>query len=299
MSQNSRPRVIAAIPAYNEERYVGSVVLKARKYVNEVIVFDDGSTDGTAEIARLAGATVLRQESNYGKGTAIRGILSEMRNHPPDVLIFLDADGQHNPEESPRLVNAIQQGYDLVVGSRKAEKKRTPFYRRIGQGVLSFGAGVAAKGRKVIDTESGFRALSRKVIQEIDLTENGFAVETEMIVKATEKGLKITEVPISAIYVEDGSTQNPFRHGLGVLNSIVSMISERRPLLFFGVGGSVLCLLGILAGIRVLASFSRTSEFAIGTAILCAVFLITGVFSIFTGIVLNILTKTHGQKASK
>ena len=299
MSEISRPRVIAAIPAYNEERYVGSVVLKARKYVNEVIVFDDGSNDGTAEIARLAGATVLRQESNYGKGTAIRGILSEMRHHPPDVLIFLDADGQHNPEEIPRLVNAIQQGYDLVVGSRKAEKKRTPFYRRIGQGVLSFGAGVAAKGRKVIDTESGFRALSRKVIQEIDLTENGFAVETEMIVKATEKGLKITEVPISAIYVEDGSTQNPVRHGFGVLNSIVSMISERRPLLFFGIGGMILCLLGILAGIRVLASFSRTSEFAIGTAILCAVFLITGVFSIFTGIVLNILTKTHGQKASK
>jgi hypothetical protein len=296
MSKVSRLRVIAAIPAYNEERYIGSVVLKAKKHVSEVIVFDDGSTDDTTEIARLAGAIVLRQESNYGKGAAIKGILSEVRNHPPDVLIFLDADGQHNPDEIPRLVDAIQQGYDFVVGSRKAEKKKTPFYRRIGQGVLSFGAGVAAKGRKVMDTESGFRALSQKMIQDIDLTENGFAIETEMIIKATEKGLKMTEVPISAIYVQDGSTQNPVRHGLGVLNSIVSMISERRPLLFFGIGGAVLCVLGILAGIRVLASFSRTNEFAIGTAILCAVFLITGVFSVFTGIVLNILTKTHGQK---
>jgi hypothetical protein len=296
MADISHLRVIAAIPAYNEERYIGSVILKAKKHVNEVIVFDDGSTDDTAEIARLAGAIVLRQKSNFGKGTAIKGILSEVRNHPPDILIFLDADGQHNPDEIPRLVSAIQQGNDLVIGSRKAGKKKIPFYRRIGQGVLSFGVGVAAKGRKVIDTESGFRALSQKAIQEINLTENGFAIETEMIVKATEQGFRMKEVPISTIYVEDGSTQNPVRHGLGVLNSIVSMISERRPLLFFGIGGTVLCLLGILAGIRVLASFSRTSEFAIGTAILCAVFLITGVFSVFTGIVLNILTKTHSHK---
>ena len=134
------------------------------------------------------------------------------------------------------------------------------------------------------------------MIAGVELTENGFAIETEMIVKAADHGLKITEVPISTIYVPDGSTQNPVRHGLGVLGSIINMISERRPLLFFGLGGSVSCLLGLIAGFRVLNSMARTGAFAIGTALLCAVFLIVGVFAIFTGIVLNILTRTGGRR---
>jgi glycosyltransferase involved in cell wall biosynthesis len=294
---DSNFRIIAALPAFNEERYLGSVILKTAKYADEVIVVDDGSNDGTAEIARLAGAKVIRHETNNGKGSALTDVLHSVKSQPPDALVFIDADGQHNPDEIPRLVDAVRQGFDLVIGSRKDKKKKAPLYRRFGQGILSVGTGVAAGGgRPVIDSESGFRALSSRFIREIELTEKGFAVETEMIVKATAKGLKITEVPISTIYVEDGSTQNPVRHGLGVLGSIINMISERRPLLFFGVGGAILCLLGILAGVRVLAAFSQFHEFAIGTAILCAVFTIVGVFSIFTGIVLNILTRNQGHK---
>ncbi|OGO37685.1 MAG: hypothetical protein A2147_01740 [Chloroflexi bacterium RBG_16_57_8] len=294
MSEVSGPRIIVAIPAYNEERYVGTVVLKARKHASEVIVFDDGSTDGTAEVARLAGATVLRHEGNYGKGSAMKGVLAAVRDRLPDVLVFLDGDGQHDPAQIPRLVEEVVGGFDLVVGSRKAQKEKTPLYRRFGQSVLSHGTGVASHGRRVIDSESGFRALSARAVSELDLTENGFAVETEMIIKAADKGMKITEVPISTIYVEDGSTLNPFRHGLGVLGRIINMVSERRPLLFFGVGGALFCLFGILAGARVLTAFAQTRQFATGTAILTALFLIIGVFSIFTGIVLNILTRTRG-----
>jgi glycosyltransferase involved in cell wall biosynthesis len=284
-------RIVAALPAYNEERYIGSVVLKARKHATEVIVFDDGSVDATAEVARLAGATVLRNSTNRGKGAAMRDLLASARHKSPDVLVFLDADGQHDPDEIPRLVDAVREGYDLVVGSRTAEKKNTPFYRRVGQSVLSHAASVVSRGRKVRDSESGFRALSPRMIKEIKLTEDGFAVETEMIATAADKGFRITEVPISSIYVEDGSTQNPVRHGFGVLGRIINMISERRPLLFFGIAGFVLCVLGIVAGIRVLSAMSRSGAFPIGTALLCAVFLIVGVFSIFTGIVLNILTR--------
>lgn len=283
--------VIVALPAYNEERYIGSVVLKAKKYASEVIVFDDGSADSTAEVARLAGATVLAHGTNQGKGAAMRGIFAEVRKRIPEVLVILDADGQHNADEIPRLVKAIREGADLVVGSRKADPSKTPLYRRLGQGVLSFSAGVASRRRVVRDSESGFRALSPRTVAEVDLAEDGFAVETEMIVKAAEKGLRIVEVPISTIYVEDGSTLNPVQHGLAVLGRIINMISERRPLLFFGLFGAILSLLGIIAGARVLNTFLQTKAFAIGTAILCAILLIVGVFSIFTGIVLNILTR--------
>jgi hypothetical protein len=285
-------KIVAALPAYNEERYIGSVILKAKKYANEVFVFDDGSTDGTSEVARLAGATVMRSEQNRGKGAAMKDILEQARGDGADVLVFLDADGQHDPNEIPTLVEAVRAGFDLVVGSRRGATKKAPLYRRVGQGVLSYWTSVVSRGRKVIDSESGFRALSQRLISDIDLTENGFAVETEMIVKASEKGFKITEVPISCIYVDDGSTQNPVRHGFGVLGRIINMISERRPLLFFGVAGTISCLLGILAGVRVLTAMASSAAFPIGTALLSAVFLIVGVFSVFTGIVLNILSRT-------
>ena len=109
---------------------------------------------------------------------------------------------------------------------------------------------------------------------------------------ASQKGLRLTEVPVSAIYPGDTSTQNPVRHGIEVLGRIVNMISERRPLLFFGVAGTISCLLGILAGVRVLTAMASSAALPIGTALLSAVFLIVGVFSVFTGIVLNILSRT-------
>lgn len=147
-NNNTPLRIVAAIAAYNEERYIGSVILKARKHATEVIVFDDGSVDATSEVARLAGATVLRNNTNRGKGAAMRELLASAKNKSPDVLVFLDADGQHDPNEIPRLVDAVREGYDLVVGSRTAEKKKTPFYRRVGQSVLSHAASVASRGKK-------------------------------------------------------------------------------------------------------------------------------------------------------
>jgi glycosyltransferase involved in cell wall biosynthesis len=281
-------RVLAGIPAYNEATYIGSVVLQTRQYVNEVLVVDDGSTDNTARVAELAGATVIRHAENRGKGAAIQSIVAEAKKKNPDVLVLLDADSQHNPNEIPILIKPISEGFDLVIGSREAQNDKTPRYRRIGKKVISHSTRLASKAN-VFDTESGFRALSPKAINELELKEKGFAIESEMITRAADKNLKITEVPISNIYTKDGSTLNPIRHGIDVLSRIIVMISQRRPLFFFGLAGGILLAAGLVIGFKVLYIATTTGEHAIGHTILTTLFIIAGMLSIFTGIILNAL----------
>ncbi|MBA7708226.1 Undecaprenyl-phosphate 4-deoxy-4-formamido-L-arabinose transferase [subsurface metagenome] len=294
MVKPSQPKILVGMPAYNEERYIGSVVLKVQQYADEVIVLDDGSTDNTSEIARLAGATVMRHEENKGYGAAIQSLLAEAKKKGSDILIILDADSQHNPDEIPSLIKPIiSEGFDLVIGSRKQQKGQIPTYRRTGLRVLSYFSGILSR-EKVFDSESGFRALSPKAVAELKLKECGFAVVTEMIADAAEKGLKITEVPISIAYTKDGSTLNPIRHGFGVLARILAMISERRPLFFFGLGGSIMVVLGLIAGVRTLNILSAGGIMPTGTALLSVLLLTIGIFSIFTGIILHTLARRKG-----
>jgi len=292
-SNQNRPRIAAGIPAFNEDKYIGTVVLKTRQYVDEVIVVDDGSSDQTADVAKLAGATVIRHEQNRGYGASIQTLLAEAKKKDLNILVLLDADAQHNPDEIPNLIKPISEGFDLVIGSRVLGGTDVPRYRRIGQRVISYFSHILSE-QKVSDSESGFRVFSRKAIDSLELRENGMAVGAETIAKAAEKGLKITERPIFIRYTEDGSTLNPVVHGFGVLRRIIAMISERRPLFFFGLGGIILITLGLLAGLGALGIVFRGGGAVTGYALVSILLLIIGVFSVFTGIILDVVTRRRG-----
>lgn len=279
------------MPAYNEARYIGSLVLQTKKYAGEVVVVDDGSADGTAGIAEMAGATVVRHESNRGYGSTIRTLLEEARKRDADALVILDADSQHDPAEIPRLVDGIKGGADIVIGSREMQKNKIAGYRRLGQKVLSRMTGIASQTR-LSDTESGFRAYSRKAINTLELKETGMAVSSEIISAAAARGLEIIEVPISVDYTGDGSTLNPVKHGMGVFHRIMVMISERRPLLFFSLFGGISLAIGLAAGATVIWIFYfGANALATGLAMVSILFVTIGVLTVFTGMILNVLTK--------
>lgn len=295
MNELPRPKVVVGMPAYNEGKYIGSLVLQARQYADEVIVVDDGSSDHTAKVAELAGATVVRHGENKGYGSAIQSILAEAKKHNADILVILDADSQHNPEEIPSLIKAASEANDVVIGSREMQRNVIAPYRRLGQRVLSRLTYIASR-KKLLDTESGFRAYSRKAIATLELKEKGMAVSSEIVSEASAKGLKVTEVPISVTYTKDGSTLNPIKHGVGVLNRIMVMISERRPLLFFGLFGGIFLVLGIVAGAWVIWGYYVLNVWAMGAVLLSMLLVTVGILSIFTGVILNVLVKRIGDQ---
>jgi hypothetical protein len=290
MSRPSQPRIIAGMPAYNEEKYIGTMVLNSRQYVDEVIVVDDGSVDNTSGIAKLAGAIVVRHPENRGYGAAIKSIIAEAKKRVPDVLVILDADAQHNPQEIPHLISPIRDGFDIVIGSRRQQKNSIPLHRRIGQKVLLHSINVLSQ-KGISDSESGFRAFSGKAISVLELRENGMAISAETVAEAAKQGLRVAEVPVSVAYNQDSSTLNPVTHGLGVLTRILVMISERKPLFFFGLSGAILVILGLITGVMVLQLLSHSGVLPVGTTLLAVLFLVIGAFSIFTGIILHVLSR--------
>jgi len=212
---------VAIIPAYNEEVALGSIILRTLQYVDEVIIVNDGSDDKTVDVAKLAGAEIINHATNLGKGEALKSGFSAIGD--ADVVVTIDADGQHNPDEIPSLIKpVIEDGADLVNGSRymNGPEENTPAYRRVGQQVLDNATNISA-GIKVTDSQSGFRAFSPAACKVFRFYDTGFGIESEMLVDVAEAGLKIVEVPITVRYDVDGSTKNPVTHGVGVLLKII------------------------------------------------------------------------------
>ncbi len=217
----TQPKIVAVIPCLNTERFIADVVSRARKYVEHVVVIDDGSHDGTVEAARAAGALVISHGNNRGYGEAIKTCFEAAKANNADVLVIFDGDGQHNPDEIPQLLAPIlQEEADLVIGSRfLSNKHNMPRYRKFGISVITFLWNFGSKV-KVSDAQSGFRAYSN-TFKSISLSEKGMSISIETLEKARRKGAIIKEVPISCFYVPSTLNFGAFKHGLSVALSVV------------------------------------------------------------------------------
>jgi len=288
--ERRKPYIIAGIPAYNEEKTIAKVILKARKYVDKVIVCDDGSTDMTAEIAEALGAEVIRHERNMGYGAAIGSLFEKAREENADIMITLDADGQHNPDDIPRLLKSIVNGEaDIVIGSRFLTREADiPTYRKIGIKVINWI--MRAKAKKTSDTQSGYRAYSKKALQLIKPAEMGMGVSTEILLKAEQNNLKIKEVPIRIFYnVGQPSTINPLTHALDVIFSTIKQLSIRHPLMFYGIPGIISLLVALGTGLMLIHLFNATRYFSLPLAIITVGFGMAGAILCSTAIMLWIL----------
>ena len=286
-------RIIAVIPAYNEELTIGTIVLATRQYVDHVIVVDDGSTDKTAHVATLAGAEVLRHPLNLGKAQALMKGFARARHYGPLAVVMLDADGQHNPAEIPELARPVLAGKaDMVIGSRFLNgTNRIPKYRVLGQKTLDLATKVGS-GISCTDSQSGFRVLGRRALANLDFYSEGYNIESDMLAHFAGRGLTISEVPIGITYdVTNGHKKHPLAHGLDVLSHIIGIVGYRRPLITFGVPGAIMTLIG--AGMSVYT----VTELYTGGAFHSIMFvggitlLILGLLLVTTSLILNSLVQ--------
>jgi glycosyltransferase involved in cell wall biosynthesis len=256
------PFIIVGIPAYNEEKMIGHVVLEAQKYADLVIVCDDGSSDATGKIAKRFGADVVYHRQNLGYGASLSSLFKRARELDADVLVTLDADGQHSPNEIPNIVKPVITGRaDLVIGSRFIEVKGTaemPFYRRIGARLITAMVNGSSKNG-ISDAQSGFRAYNRESLEKLSPLETGMGASVEILLVASKNNFKICEVPSSCKYNNgdvDTSTENPLAHGIGVVISIFRLTVEARMLPILTVPALLCLFAGLGFGVFVLQVYA-------------------------------------------
>ncbi|MCZ3367490.1 MULTISPECIES: glycosyltransferase family 2 protein [Methanobacterium] len=293
-------KITAILPAYNEELCISSVILCSKKYVDKVIVVDDGSTDNTAKIAKLAGAQVISHFSNKGKGAALKTGFEAAKES--EIIVTLDSDGQHNPKEIPKLITPIINGEaDIVNGSRyiNGNKKDTPSYRRIGQSILDKITNLGS-GLNSTDSQSGFRAFARYTIPAFRFSCTDFGIESEMLTDASNVGLRVKEVEIGVRYDTDSSTKNPINHGVGVLIKVINDLQFQRPLFYFALPGTIVTLAGIILCLmffgnymssNIAGNITPSASYGLAPTILAIMMTLIGGFLVLTGILLDSMGK--------
>lgn len=274
---------VVGIPAYNEEKNIASIIIKLREIFHDVIVCDDGSKDLTSDIAENLGAIVIKHEKNLGYGEAIKSIFLKANEIDADVLVTFDADGQHRIQDIERVLEPIiTNKSDIVIGSRfQGDTSDIPKYRKVGIKAITKLTNKVG-GTNIKDSQSGFRAYNKKVLETIRLMDTGMGISTEILIKAQKLGFRISEAPVIILYHGNTSTFNPVFHGTSVILSTLKFVSVDRPLTFYGIPGIIFLIIGLTFGLWAVQIFTDQGKIitnialvGIGGVILGTILMIT------------------------
>ena len=279
---NKEIKIAVGLPAFNEEENIGKIIAQLLNKSYAVIVCNDGSSDSTGIIAEKMGAIMINHKKNLGYGAAIGSIFKKAREDKFDILVTFDSDGQHRISDIEKIIEPIQNKMsDIVIGSRFTGdgKADMPKYRKLGIKVITNLVN-SQTGKKITDSQSGFRAYNTKVLAQINPSESGMGVSTEILIKADKQKLKIREIPITILYEGETSTHNPIAHGTSVILSTMKFISIEHPLKFYGIPGIGFLLMGLFFAIWTIQEFTSTGRIITNISLI-------GVGSIIFGMILT------------
>ena len=290
-------KITVGIPAFNEEKNIASIISRLKDFTDSIIVCDDGSSDMTAKIAEDMGAILVKHPKNLGYGAAIRTIFLKAKDLESDALVTLDGDGQHQIMDVEKILKPIEKNQaDIVIGSRFLDKKSdVPKYREFGINVITKVTNVTIKN-KLTDAQSGLRAYSKKVLSEIAPSDSGMGISTEILIKASSKGLKIVEVPITISYAGETSTQNPVSHGTSVLFSTIKYISIEHPIKFYGIPGFICLIVGFFFTYLSIQYYTEFGKLSTNLTILSAGTVLVGIMLAITAVLLYSLVSVVREK---
>ena len=297
MDSSNILKITIGIPTYNEEKNIASIITKLKKITNSIIVCDDGSTDMTLEIAESLGVIVVKHEKNRGYGAAINSIFQKAQEIKSDLLVTFDGDGQHRVEDIENLIEPIKENTaDIVIGSRFLKKENNvPNYRKIGIEIITKVTN-ASMQKKLTDSQSGFRAYNNKVLELISLSDVGMGISTEILIKASNKDLRITEIPITISYEGETSTHNPVSHGTSVLISTIKFTSIEHPLKFYGIPSIIFLFVGTVFTYSAVQFYVEVGRLNTNLTLVGGGTILVGIVLLITAILLYSLVSVVREK---
>ena len=289
--------LIIGIPAYNEEKNIASILLKLKKIADKIIVCNDGSSDLTGEICENLDVITVHHSENLGYGAAIRSIFLKARELEGDVLVTFDADGQHMISDIKKVILPIENKQsDIVIGSRfLTGSNSVPQYRKLGINIITKVTN-SSLSEKLTDSQSGFRAYSKDVLKKIIPTDTGMGVSTEILIKSSNLGFKISEVPITVSYEGDTSTHNPVSHGADVLLSTIKYTALERPLRFYGIPAVIFLIIGLSFAFLSIQHYAEFGRLSTNITLIAAGTTLIGVILTVTAVLLFSLTSIVKEK---